>query len=75
MDLDEESDRILSGLAQEHQGDRGRALAELLQAHKTRNRGLMHGYRYFIPAASFSTTPLLESIRVTAIIPAGMRQA
>jgi len=35
IELDEESDKILCGLAQDHQGDLGRALAELLHAHKT----------------------------------------
>ena len=35
IELDEESDRVLSGLAQEYQGDLGRALADLLHAHKT----------------------------------------
>jgi len=35
IDLDEESDRILSGLAQDYHGDLGGALADLLQAHQT----------------------------------------
>ena len=35
IDLDDESDRILSGLAEEYQGDVGQALADLLQAHKS----------------------------------------
>ena len=35
IDLDEESDRILSGLAEEYQGDLGRALADLLRTHKS----------------------------------------
>jgi hypothetical protein len=34
IDLDEESDRILSGLAQDYHGDMGEALADLLQAHQ-----------------------------------------
>ena len=33
IDLDEESDRILSGLAQDYEGDLGQALSDLLQAH------------------------------------------
>jgi hypothetical protein len=32
IDLDEESDRILSELAEEYEGDAGKALADLLQA-------------------------------------------
>ena len=35
IELDEESDQILSDLAREYQGDLGRALVELLHAHKT----------------------------------------
>jgi hypothetical protein len=35
IDLDEESDRILSGIAQEYHGDLGQALADLLQTHQT----------------------------------------
>ncbi|HXM45077.1 MAG TPA: hypothetical protein VN924_27810 [Bryobacteraceae bacterium] len=35
IDLDEESDRILSGLAQDYHGDMGGALADLLQAHQS----------------------------------------
>ena len=34
IDLDDESDRILSGLAEEYHGDLGRALADLLSAHQ-----------------------------------------
>lgn len=34
IDLDEEIDRILSGLAEDYEGDRGKALAELLRAHE-----------------------------------------
>ena len=34
IDLDEESDRILSGLAPDYDGDLGEALADLLQAHQ-----------------------------------------
>jgi len=34
IDLDEESDEILSKLAQEHEGDLGRALSELLHVHR-----------------------------------------
>jgi hypothetical protein len=34
IDLDEESDRILSGLAEDYQGDLGKALADLLRAHQ-----------------------------------------
>ncbi len=35
IDLDEESDRILSELAQEYEGDAGKALADLLHAHQS----------------------------------------
>jgi hypothetical protein len=35
IDLDEESDRILSGLALDYHGDLGEALADLLHAHQT----------------------------------------
>jgi hypothetical protein len=35
IDLDEESDRILSGLARDYHGDLGEALADLLQAHQS----------------------------------------
>jgi hypothetical protein len=35
IDLDEESDRILTGLAQDYQGDLSKALGDLLQAHKS----------------------------------------
>jgi hypothetical protein len=35
IDLDEESDRILSDLARDYHGDIGQALADILQAHKT----------------------------------------
>lgn len=35
IDLDEESDRILSGLAQNYQGDLGKALGDLLRAHES----------------------------------------
>ena len=35
IDLDEESDRILSGLARDYQGDLGRALGDLLHAHQS----------------------------------------
>jgi hypothetical protein len=35
IDLDEESDRILSGLAQDYEGDLSKALADLLQAHQS----------------------------------------
>ncbi len=34
IDLDEESDTILSGLAQEYQGDAGKALADLLHTRE-----------------------------------------
>ncbi|HEV3199705.1 MAG TPA: hypothetical protein VGZ73_17495 [Bryobacteraceae bacterium] len=34
IDLDEESDQILTGLAQDYQGDLGKALGDLLHAHK-----------------------------------------
>ena len=34
IDLDEESDRILSGLAQAYEGDAGKALADLLHSHE-----------------------------------------
>jgi hypothetical protein len=34
IDLDEESDQILSGLAADYEGDRGKALADLLHAHR-----------------------------------------
>jgi hypothetical protein len=34
IDLDEESDRILSGLALDYQGDLGKALGDLLRAHE-----------------------------------------
>jgi len=34
IDLDDESDQILSGLAQDYEGDFGKALADLLHAHK-----------------------------------------
>jgi thymidine kinase len=35
IDLDDESDRILSGLAQDYQGDLGKALGHLLRAHES----------------------------------------
>jgi hypothetical protein len=35
IDLDEETDQILAGLAEEYQGDVGKALADLLHNHKT----------------------------------------
>ena len=35
IELDEETDRILSKLAADYQGDLGKALAELLRAHDT----------------------------------------
>ena len=35
IDLDEESDRILSKLAADYQGDLGKALADLLRAHES----------------------------------------
>jgi hypothetical protein len=35
IDLDEESDRILSGLAQDYRGDMGKALGDLLRAHES----------------------------------------
>jgi hypothetical protein len=35
IDLDEESDQILSGLAEDYEGDRGKALADLLHAHQS----------------------------------------
>ena len=35
IDLDEESDRILSGIAQDYHGDLGGALADVLQAHQS----------------------------------------
>ena len=35
IELDEESDRILSELAQEYEGDAGKALAGLLHAHES----------------------------------------
>ncbi|HWZ32226.1 MAG TPA: hypothetical protein VNX18_12870 [Bryobacteraceae bacterium] len=35
IDLDEESDQILSGLAQDYQGDAGKAAADLLHVHKS----------------------------------------
>jgi hypothetical protein len=35
IDLDEESDRILAGLAADYQGDLGKALADLLRAHQS----------------------------------------
>ena len=35
IDLDEESDRILSGLAQDYHGDLGEALADPLQTHQS----------------------------------------
>jgi len=35
IDLDQESDRILSGLAQHYNGDLGEALADVLQAHQS----------------------------------------
>jgi hypothetical protein len=34
INLDEESDQILSGLAEDYEGDRGKALADLLHAHE-----------------------------------------
>ena len=34
IELDEESDQILSQLAQEYEGDAGRALGELLHSHE-----------------------------------------
>jgi hypothetical protein len=34
IDLDEESDRILSVLAEDYQGDLGKALADLLRTHR-----------------------------------------
>lgn len=35
IELDEESDQILSGLAEQFQGDAGKAVAELLHSHET----------------------------------------
>lgn len=35
IELDEETDQILSGLAEEYKGDIGKALAHLLHNHKT----------------------------------------
>jgi len=35
IDIDEETDRVLSGLAQDYEGDLGQALADLLQAHQS----------------------------------------
>jgi hypothetical protein len=35
IELDEDSDRILSGLAQDDHGDVGAAIADLLQAHQS----------------------------------------
>lgn len=34
IDLDEESDQILSSLAQDYNGDLGKALGDLLHAHQ-----------------------------------------
>jgi hypothetical protein len=34
IDLDEETDRILSRLAEDYQGDAGKAIAELLRLHR-----------------------------------------
>jgi thymidine kinase len=35
IELDEDSDRILSGLADDYQGDLGKALADLLHTHRS----------------------------------------
>ena len=35
IDLDDETDRILAGLAQDYQGDLGKALADLAPAHES----------------------------------------
>jgi len=35
IELDEESDRILTGLAENHKGDLAEALAEVLRAHQS----------------------------------------
>ena len=35
IEFDEETDRMLSELAREHQGDLGKALAELVHAHQS----------------------------------------
>jgi hypothetical protein len=35
IELDEDSDRILAALAEDYQGDLGKALAELLRTHRS----------------------------------------